>query len=539
MVIELTQSYKLANQLYDVSLKADVLVIGGGPAGAWAAITATQNGASVILVDKGYCGTSGATAPSGTGVWYIQPDKEKREEAMKSREVLGGYLSERKWMKRVLDRTYENMNQLENWGYPFPVDENGVSHKRSLQGPEYMRLMRRKLNKAKITILDHSPVLELLYDNHGIAGAAGINEQTSQTWSVQATSIVIASGGCAFLSKALGCNVLTGDGYLLSAEAGADFSGMEFSNAYAITPKFSSITKTAFYNWASFTYENGSIIEGAGSQRGRSVIAKKLMEGQKVFAQLVKAKDDTDLQKWMRIAQPNFFVQFDRMAINPFEDRFEVTLRLEGTVRGTGGIRVVNETCATSVPGLFAAGDAATRELICGGFTGGGSYNAAWAISSGYWSGDAAAKYASSFNLNKRDRVLTRKQVIGINEYSTGKDFLDAAEVTKRVQAEVTPFDKNMFRTKEILMPALIKLNTLWDESKTSLRENKGNLLKVRESAAMLATSRWMYTTALERKETRGMHKRLDYPVIDKNQHYRLITSGLDEIKVKPTTIFT
>jgi succinate dehydrogenase/fumarate reductase flavoprotein subunit len=539
MVIELTQSYKLANQLYDVSLKADVLVIGGGPAGAWAAITATQNGASVILVDKGYCGTSGATAPSGTGVWYIQPDKEKREEAMKSREVLGGYLSERKWMKRVLDRTYENMNQLENWGYPFPVDENGVSHKRSLQGPEYMRLMRRKLNKAKITILDHSPALELLYDNHGIAGAAGINEQTTQTWSVQATSIVIASGGCAFLSKALGCNVLTGDGYLLAAEAGADFSGMEFSNAYAITPKFSSITKTAFYNWASFTYEDGSIIEGAGSQRGRSVIAKKLMEGQKVFAQLVKAKDDYDLQKWMRIAQPNFFVQFDRMAINPFEDRFEVTLRLEGTVRGTGGIRVVDETCATSVPGLFAAGDAATRELICGGFTGGGSYNAAWAISSGYWSGEAAAKYAFSFNRNKRERVLTRKQVIGINEYSNGKDFLEAAEVTKRVQAEVTPFDKNLFRTEDILTPALLKLNTLWDESKTSLQENKGNLLKVRESAAMLATSRWMYTTALERKETRGMHKRLDYPVVDKNQHYRLITSGLDEIKVKPTTIYT
>jgi succinate dehydrogenase/fumarate reductase flavoprotein subunit len=538
MAIELTQSYKLANQLYDVSLKADVLVIGGGPSGAWAAITATQNGASVILVDKGYCGTSGATAPSGSGVWYIQPDKEKREEAMNSREALGGYLSERKWMKRVLDRTYENMNQLEKWGYPFPVDENGVAHKRSLQGPEYMRLMRRKLNKAKITILDHSPALELLYDSHGVAGAAGINEQTSQTWSVQASSIVIASGGCAFLSKALGCNVLTGDGYLLASEAGADFSGMEFSNAYAITPKFSSITKTAFYNWASFTYEDGSIIEGAGSQRGRSVIAKKLQEGQKVFAQLVKAKDDLDLQKWMRIAQPNFFVQFDRMGINPFEDRFEVTLRLEGTVRGTGGIRIVDETCATSVPGLFAAGDAATREMICGGFTGGGSYNAAWAISSGYWSGEAAAKYASSFNREKRDRALTRRQVIGINEHSIGKDFLDAAEVTKRVQAEVTPFDKNLFRTEEILTPSLLRLNSLWNDSKTSLQENQGNLLRVRESAAMLATSRWMYTTALERKETRGMHKRLDYPVQDENQHYRLITSGLDEIKVKPTTIF-
>src|SRR5215467_13187040 len=41
-----------------VSATADVLVIGGGPAGCWAAITAAENGASVVLADKGYCGTS-------------------------------------------------------------------------------------------------------------------------------------------------------------------------------------------------------------------------------------------------------------------------------------------------------------------------------------------------------------------------------------------------------------------------------------------------------------------------------------------------
>jgi NADPH-dependent 2,4-dienoyl-CoA reductase/sulfur reductase-like enzyme len=48
-----------------VSAVADVLVIGGGPAACWAAITAAANGASVVLADKGYCGTSGATASAG------------------------------------------------------------------------------------------------------------------------------------------------------------------------------------------------------------------------------------------------------------------------------------------------------------------------------------------------------------------------------------------------------------------------------------------------------------------------------------------
>ena len=45
-------------------IETDVLVVGGGPAGAWAAIAAAARGASVALVEKGFCGTSGATAPS-------------------------------------------------------------------------------------------------------------------------------------------------------------------------------------------------------------------------------------------------------------------------------------------------------------------------------------------------------------------------------------------------------------------------------------------------------------------------------------------
>lgn len=53
--------------------RTDVLVIGGGPAACWAAVHAREAGAEVVLVDKGYCGTSGATAPSGTGVWYVAP----------------------------------------------------------------------------------------------------------------------------------------------------------------------------------------------------------------------------------------------------------------------------------------------------------------------------------------------------------------------------------------------------------------------------------------------------------------------------------
>ncbi|MEH2050020.1 FAD-binding protein [Nostoc sp.] len=512
----------------ELDLEADVLVIGGGPAGTWAAWSAASGGARVILVDKGYCGTTGCAAASGNGVWYVPPDPEARETAKASRESLGGFLADRNWMDRVLNQTYVNVNQLAEWGYPFPTDDEGKPYRRSLQGPEYMRLMRRQIQRAGVKILDNSPALELLVDDDGaVAGATGVNRQTGEKWAVRSPATIIATGGCAFLSKALGCNVLTGDGYLMAAEAGAEMSGMEFSNAYGISPAFSSVTKTLFYNWATFTYEDGTVIPGASSHR-RSVIAETLLQ-QPVYAIIDKAAES--MRPSMRLAQPNFFLPFDRAGIDPFTQRFPVTLRLEGTVRGTGGIRIVDESCASSVRGLYAAGDAATRELICGGFTGGGSHNAAWAISSGYWSGKSAAEYTRGLGENK-----TQRQVKGVGEvvlHSGSDRTLATDEIIQAVQAEVFPYEKNYFRTEQGLTESLDRLNHLWQELRSSQITSEKELPRAREAAAMVATARWMYSSAIERKETRGMHRHLDYPEQDANQQHYLISGGLDQVWVK------
>jgi len=510
------------------TFETDVLVIGGGPAGTWSAWSAANSGARVILVDKGYCGASGCAAASGNGVWYVPPQPESREAAMASREALGGFLSSRDWIQRVLDQTYTNVNQLADWGYPFPVDEEGRPYRRSLQGPDYMRLMRKQIKRAGVEIFDHSPALQLLVDAEGaVAGATGINRQTGEKWVVRAGAVIIATGGCAFLSKALGCNVLTGDGYLMAAEAGAEMSGMEFSNAYGIAPAFSSVTKTLFYNWATFTDEDGIPIPGAGSQKGRSVIAKTLLT-QPVYAIIDKAS--VEMRATMRLSQPNFFLPFDRAGIDPFTQRFPVTLRLEGTVRGTGGIRITDYNCATSVRGLYAAGDAATRELICGGFTGGGSHNAAWALSSGYWSGQSAAIYSRNLGLQAKRQV---EVVGGVGFVSGSQNQISSEEIIKATQAEVFPYNRNYFRTEEGLTESLQRLHSLWDEISNSEIADDHQIVRTREVASMVATARWMYSSALERKETRGMHKHEDYPEQDAQQQHHLISGGLDQVWVK------
>ncbi|MEP0917106.1 FAD-binding protein [Leptolyngbya sp. DQ-M1] len=100
-----------------LTLETDVLVIGGGLSGTWVAWGAASQGAKVILVDKGYCGTSGSSAPVGNGVWYVQADPDLREQAMASREALGGFLANRQWMRRGV-----SFSDRREWRLPTSVN---------------------------------------------------------------------------------------------------------------------------------------------------------------------------------------------------------------------------------------------------------------------------------------------------------------------------------------------------------------------------------------------------------------------------------
>ena len=95
----------------DISLRADVLVLGGGPAATWAALSAARAGAAVVLADKGYCGTSGAAAASNNNVWYVK-DPAEYERHFTERFRSGGGLSERGWTEAVLERAVSDMQDV-------------------------------------------------------------------------------------------------------------------------------------------------------------------------------------------------------------------------------------------------------------------------------------------------------------------------------------------------------------------------------------------------------------------------------------------
>ena len=182
------------------------------------------------------------------------------------------------------------------------------------------------------------------------------------------------------------------------------------------------------------------------------------------------------------------------------------------------------------------AGDAATRELICGAFTGGGSHNSAWAMSSGTFAGRGAAAFAAGLGAGAKRRRLSGVGGVGIRPDSGGSG-VGRREALDVIQRQVHPYDKNYLRHGSRLRPALAHLDAVWDGLRGGAAAQGGELAGLRQAAAMVAHARWMYTSAIARTESRGMARREEYPDQDPNQYHRLAVGGLDRLWTRAESV--
>jgi succinate dehydrogenase/fumarate reductase flavoprotein subunit len=324
----------------------------------------------------------------------------------------------------------------------------------------------------------------------------------------------------------MGSNTNTGDGYLMAVEAGAELSGMEFSNHYSVSPRWNS-TRVLIYAYARYYDVHGHELDVMPSKP--HVIARAMRDGP-VFAQLGDAPER--LRQLLPQIQPATPLPFVRKRLDPFRDRFEVKLFAEGTIRGTGGLRIVDDECQTSVPGLFAAGDAATRELIAGATSGGGSPNSAWALTSGLFSGAGAAKTARERGRRGEATAIALGEV-GLTPTREARP-VDRRALIKAAQDEILPLDKNLFRSRAGLSSSLEKLDSVWRELRHHHRGEGVDAVGAREAAALVATARWSYRAALDRTETRGMHELADAPEPRTELAPRRLVGGLDTLWTRP-----
>jgi len=510
-----------------LDLETDVLIVGGGMAACWAAIGAAREDVQVVLADKGFVGTSGVTATAGPGHWWVPPDPKLRAAAIEKRQQSAFGLAEKIWAERVLETTWRSLPQLAAY-YPFSRDGTGNTYYPGVRGPEYLRALRHYALDLGVRILDHHPALELLTHTDGaVAGAAGYARLERRPWTIRAAACVLATGGCAFRSGLIGSHTNTGDGYLMGAEAGAELSGMEFSTIYSLSPAWCS-TRTLPYPAARFFDAAGAELDIPPPLADRAyhrALAKAMLEGP-VFADLSEAPEG--LKPVLRRIQPATIAPFERRGVRLFLDRFEVKLFGEGTVRGTGGLRIIDDDCQTTVRGLFAAGDAATRELVVGASSGGGSPNSAWALTSGQIGGTAAARLARSEGRRAGEKAHGRGRA-GLRPSGPARAVDERAAIAA-VKDEMLAYDKAFWKRRTSLEASVARLDAVWAELENHRRAEGLDQVAARETAALLATARWSIRAALARNETRGLHARDDAPDLSPDGARRLLVGGLDTV---------
>lgn len=497
------------------NIETDVLILGGGPAGLWAAVSAAGSGARVVLVDKSRCGSSGPAVYGTTTLWDIAPG-QARSNAVDRALARGGGLGDATWLHRVIDETHRRLQVWSGTRHRVPDTAGGdpVVH---LDGASYLRRLRRGALEAGVRILDHHPALHLLVDPAGsVVGAAGVQHHNKfRPWTVRAGAVVLATGGCAFLSGGAGTDVNTGEGLLMAAEAGAELSGMEFSGAYGLAPVLSrvhpnpAVAPGLSVHFAVLYDESGVELPGAYHPAALGALA----DGRRVYAALHEVPDT--VRHWL-----------GRHGAIDAAGRVPVRAVLEGTVLGAGGLALSGSDCMTTVRGLFAAGAVAGREIVAGaaGVTGG--LRGAWALASGTWAGAGAAAFAMV-----TERATSARPVpgAGLGPHA----HIDPRSVIGLVQEHTLPLRRSYRRSAGSLRDSIAELDTMWPGAQFELGGIGAGQLRARQAAALLAVARWAGYSALVRTESRGIHRRIDHPDAVAHWRVRQRCGGLDDVWVR------
>ncbi|MEG0457268.1 MAG: FAD-binding protein [Oscillospiraceae bacterium] len=225
--------------LENIEFDTDVLIIGGGGAGASAAIEANNGGADVTIVTKLRMGDANTMMAEG-GIQAA--DKANDSPATHYIDAMGGghFANKPELLSKLVCEAPDAIKWLNNLGVMFDKEDDGTmvtthgggtSRKRmhaaaDYSGAEIMRVLRDEVMNRGIKIVDFTAAIELILDEDGkAAGAVLMNMETKEILIARAKTVIIATGGAGRLhyqgfptSNHYGA---TADGLVLAYRAGA------------------------------------------------------------------------------------------------------------------------------------------------------------------------------------------------------------------------------------------------------------------------------------------------------------------------------
>jgi len=478
------------------TVETDVLVIGGGMAGCFAAIKAREQGASVVLVDKGYTGRSGQTPFAGTFSVFREDWGDDLDTWVNHVNTVSEYVNNRSWTEIGFRDSYERCEELISWGVTVPKDEKGrIERGPARHGPcraaalgwrEFATVLRKQVLKMGASIMDRVMITDLLKQDGRITGALGIAMASYDILTFKAKATVICAGAGGFKPWGWPISALTSDGDAMAYRAGAEVTGKEFVDPHPTS--------------AEYPAHFGHIMK----------------DGRPIFGKLINAEGNQLRGRGFLFIDLEFEAHAGRAPLTQITDEGNIT-RIGGgssgmSVHKAEGIWPAGTDCSTGLPGLYAAGDAL-------GTMQSGSVYAAVGIAlsgaavTGAIAGTSAARYAKEAPKPEIAKAEITRQKNAIQMPLERKGGFSPRWVTQVLQNTVIPYFILYIKKEDRMKAALTIVEFLRDHLVPMIFAHDPHELRLAlETKNMILNAEMRLRASLFRTESRGCHYREDYP---------------------------
>lgn len=514
-------------------VEADVLCIGGGIAGLMAAIRASELGAKVVVADKSNTLHSGSGGGGNDHFMCYIPEIHGQDigpiiEAVQH-SLVGG-MKHADFLHTWLEKTFDIVKLWDSWGIPMKYEGRYEFAGHALPGRPLLTLhysgqnqkavLSREARKRGVEIINRVMVFDLLSDD-SIIGAIGIGTREDKVVEFQAKSVILATGKCirlytgpvpGWMFNVAYSPSVTGDGRAMAYRAGAELANIEMPSRWAGPRYFARCGKGTWI---------GVLRDPQGKPIGPFVTKPEKKYGDAIadiyptmFEDYAKSGKGPVYMDCRGISDKDYeymlyFLRHEGLSslVNHLEEE-GIDPRKNPIEFGTyeimpkGGI-YHDQKGETSVRGLFAAGD----EAYC-------SSGISMAATYGWISGENAAKYARDVKPPVIGRVKAEieKTKALLNEIRGREVGADWKEVNVALQQIMYDYAGSN-RSETLLEAGLSHIRRLKEKtSSTMLARNQHELMHCLEVLDLLDVGEAVFITANERKETRGIHVRSDYP---------------------------
>ena len=538
-------------------ISTDVLIIGGGTAGCYAALTISENSDKKVLIcEKAHIKRSGCLAAGVNALnAYIVEGRKPQDYVDYAKKDADGIVRE-DLLLTMSEKLNEVTDRLEKLGLVILKDENGKYVARGnrnlkINGENIKPILADAVEKAKnVTVLNRVNIFDYSVKDNKINGAFGFGIESGIFYTIEAKAVIIATGGAAGLYKPNNPGFSrhkmwyppfnTGAGYAMGIRAGAEMTTFEM-RFIALRCK-DTIAPT------------GTLAQGVGAKQINSlgeVYETKygLTTSERVYGTVnenqegrgpcylrtegITAEQDESLLKAYLNMAPSQTIKWIESGRNPSRQNVEI----EGTepyiVGGhTASGYWVDTDRATTIEGLFAGGDVAggcPQKYVTG------------ALAEGEIAGLSAVKYIDSKeSFEKISDEDTNYHLRETEKYLTDRHSLYTTEQLEEAMQTVMDSYAGGIKTNyrfnekqlDIADCKIRQLETLTDDL---YAEDFQELMYICELKERLTVCKSVIAHLRARKETRwhSFAENLDYPEKDDRNFNKYVNSRLENGEIK------